>query len=43
MGYTSTQENLLLFLNAFERILREEGYHLEPGAGVSAAIKSLNC
>jgi len=42
MGHTSTQENLLLLLNAIERILREEGYHLEAGAGVSAAIKSLN-
>lgn len=41
MGDSSTKENVLLFLSAFERILADEGFHADPGAGIAAAIKSL--
>jgi alanine-glyoxylate transaminase / serine-glyoxylate transaminase / serine-pyruvate transaminase len=41
MGYSSTQENVLLFLSAFEKILQTEGYKVEPGSGIAAAIKTL--
>ncbi|MEE8413424.1 MAG: alanine--glyoxylate aminotransferase family protein [Dehalococcoidales bacterium] len=42
MGHSSTTENVLLVLAALEFQLTAEGYSLEPGAGVSAAIKHLN-
>jgi alanine-glyoxylate transaminase/serine-glyoxylate transaminase/serine-pyruvate transaminase len=42
MGYSSTAENVLLFLSSLEKLLSEEGYKLEPGAGVAAAIKALS-
>ena len=42
MGYSSTQENVLLFLSTLEKLLIDEGYSVEPGGGVAAAIKSLN-
>ena len=38
MGYSSTRNNVLLFLVALERALQEEGYALSPGAGVAAAF-----
>lgn len=41
MGYTSTAQNVLFFLYALEKLLNEEGYRVEPGVGVSAAVKSL--
>jgi alanine-glyoxylate transaminase / serine-glyoxylate transaminase / serine-pyruvate transaminase len=41
MGHSSTQENVLLFLSAFEKIMQSEGYKMEPGSGVAAAIKTL--
>jgi len=41
MGYSSTKENVLLFLSALKKLLIEEGYSLEAGAGKTAAIQSL--
>ena len=37
MGTSSHPNNVLLFLNALERILRQEGFRLGPGIGVDAA------
>jgi alanine-glyoxylate transaminase/serine-glyoxylate transaminase/serine-pyruvate transaminase len=37
MGYSSSKQNVLLFLGALETVLREEGYQLTAGAGVAAA------
>jgi alanine-glyoxylate transaminase / serine-glyoxylate transaminase / serine-pyruvate transaminase len=42
MGHGSTKENILLVLSSLEKCLKEEGFKMEPGAGVAAAIKSLN-
>jgi alanine-glyoxylate transaminase/serine-glyoxylate transaminase/serine-pyruvate transaminase len=42
MGHGSSKENILIVLSALEKCLTEEGLRLEPGAGVSAAIKALN-
>ncbi len=42
MGHGSTPENVLLVLNALERCLREEGFKMEPGAGLAAAVKVMN-
>jgi alanine-glyoxylate transaminase/serine-glyoxylate transaminase/serine-pyruvate transaminase len=41
MGYSSSEQNILLVLSALERLLIEEGYKTETGAGVTAAMKSL--
>ena len=41
MGHSSTEENLLLFLYNLERLLSEEGFKVEPGTGVKAAVQSL--
>ncbi len=41
MGHSSTKENVLLVLSALEELLLDEGFRLERGAGVAAAIKSL--
>jgi alanine-glyoxylate transaminase/serine-glyoxylate transaminase/serine-pyruvate transaminase len=41
MGHSSTEENVLLLLSALEKLLAEEGYSVEPGAGVAAAIQTL--
>jgi len=41
MGHSSTQENVLLFLSTLEKLLIDEGYSVEPGAGVAAAIQVL--
>ena len=41
MGHSSTAENVLLFLSALEKLLVEEGYRVEPGAGVTAAVQTL--
>lgn len=41
MGYSSTDENVLLILFALEKLLADEGYSVEPGAGVTAAIQTL--
>ncbi len=37
MGYSSQRANVLLFLDAFERILLDEGMKLPVGAGIAAA------
>jgi aspartate aminotransferase-like enzyme len=42
MGHGSTKENIFLILSALEKCLKEEGFSMEPGAGVAAAIKVLN-
>lgn len=41
MGYASTEQNVLLIISALEKLLAEEGYKTETGAGVGAAVKSL--
>jgi aspartate aminotransferase-like enzyme len=41
MGYSSSEQNVLLVLSALEKLLAEEGYRTETGAGVKAAIQSL--
>jgi len=41
MGYSSTEENVLLVLSALEKLLAREGCSIESGAGVSAAIQTL--
>jgi len=41
MGHSSTEQNVLLFLYALEKLLAEEGYRVEGGVGVSAAVKAL--
>ena len=40
MGINSNERNVLLFLEAFERALRKEGYEIKLGTGVSAAMKA---
>ncbi len=42
MGYSSSTENVLLILSALEEILPTEGYSVQPGAGVAAAIQALH-
>ena len=42
MGVNSSQRNVVLFLEAFERALKNEGYISTLGAGVAAAEKSLS-
>ena len=42
MGYGSTRENVLLILSALEKLLTDEGFKTQPGAGVAAAIRTLN-
>jgi alanine-glyoxylate transaminase / serine-glyoxylate transaminase / serine-pyruvate transaminase len=39
MGHSSSKENILIVLNALEKCLLEEGFRLEPGAAVVAAVK----
>ena len=41
MGHSSTEQNVLLFLYALEKLLSEEGYRVEGGVGVGAAVKAL--
>jgi len=41
MGYSSTEQNVLLVLSALEKLLADDGYRTETGAGISAAVKSL--
>jgi alanine-glyoxylate transaminase/serine-glyoxylate transaminase/serine-pyruvate transaminase len=41
MGESSTEENVLFLLYALEKILQAEGYWLETGAGVTAAVQVL--
>jgi len=41
MGYASTEQNVLLILSALEKLLAEEGYKTESGAGIKAAVESL--
>jgi len=41
MGYSSSEQNVLLVLSALEKLLAEEGYKTETGAGIKAAVQSL--
>lgn len=41
MGAGSSSQLILLFLSAFERALRAQGYRMEPGAGTAAAADAL--
>jgi len=41
MGYSSTEGNVLLLLSALAKVLTAEGYSMEAGAGVTAAIQAL--
>ena len=41
MGYSSTAENVLLLLSSLEKLLSAEGYKVELGIGVAAAIQAL--
>ncbi len=41
MGHSSTEENVLLLLSVLEKLLVEEGYSAEVGAGVAASIQAL--
>ena len=41
MGYSSSEQNILLLLTALEKMLSREGYSLEPAAGVAAALEVL--
>jgi alanine-glyoxylate transaminase / serine-glyoxylate transaminase / serine-pyruvate transaminase len=40
MGYSSQRANVLLFLDALERVLLDEGMKLSIGAGIAAAVGS---
>jgi alanine-glyoxylate transaminase/serine-glyoxylate transaminase/serine-pyruvate transaminase len=40
MGYSSQRANVLLFLDAIERILLDQGMKLPVGAGIAAAVDS---
>ena len=41
MGHSSTEENVLFVLHALEKMLAGQGFKMETGAGVKAAIESL--
>ena len=41
MGYSSSAKNVLLILSVLEKLLTDEGYSVQPGAGVTAATKVL--
>jgi alanine-glyoxylate transaminase/serine-glyoxylate transaminase/serine-pyruvate transaminase len=40
LGCSSTKNNVLLFLAAFEKVLLDQGFKLPSGAGVGAAVRS---
>jgi len=40
MGHCSQKPFVLLFLSAFEKVLRDQGFRVPAGAGVAAAIES---
>jgi alanine-glyoxylate transaminase/serine-glyoxylate transaminase/serine-pyruvate transaminase len=40
MGHCSQKPFVLLFLSAFEKVLRDQGFRVPAGAGVAAAIQS---
>jgi len=40
MGYSSQKANVLLGLAALEKVLADQGFRMEAGAGVGAAIRS---
>ncbi len=42
MGHSSSTENVFLLLSALDKILPAEGYGVQKGAGVAAAIQSLH-
>ena len=42
MGHSCTGNNVLLVLNALEHALRQQGYEVAPGQGVSRAMELLS-
>ncbi|MFC1937388.1 pyridoxal-phosphate-dependent aminotransferase family protein [Chloroflexota bacterium] len=42
MGHSSLEGNVLLLLSVLEKLLSEEGYQVEPGVGVAAAVQALH-
>ena len=42
MGHSSTQHNIILVLSAMEKLLQSDGFNVDEGAGVSAALKLLS-
>jgi (S)-ureidoglycine-glyoxylate aminotransferase len=38
MGYSARRQNVLLLLSALEQVLRHEGWAMEAGGGVDAAL-----
>jgi alanine-glyoxylate transaminase / serine-glyoxylate transaminase / serine-pyruvate transaminase len=40
MGYCSQRQFVLLFLAAFDKVLQDQGFRLQAGAGVAAAIRN---
>jgi alanine-glyoxylate transaminase / serine-glyoxylate transaminase / serine-pyruvate transaminase len=40
MGYSSQRQNVLLLLAALEKVLLDQGFRLQAGAGVGAAVRS---
>jgi alanine-glyoxylate transaminase/serine-glyoxylate transaminase/serine-pyruvate transaminase len=40
MGYCSQKPNVLLFLAALEKCLRDQGFRVGSGAGVGAALQN---
>ena len=42
MGHSSSTENVFLLLSALDELLLAEGYKVQAGAGVAAAIQSLH-
>ncbi len=42
MGYSSSKNNVFMFLAALENVLTSEGYSLKPGAGVGSASSTYN-
>jgi (S)-ureidoglycine-glyoxylate aminotransferase len=42
MGYNAAKHKVLITLGALEAVLRSEGFHATPGAGVDAALAAWN-
>lgn len=40
LGYGSQAKHVLLFLAGLEKVLLDQGFHVEPGAGTGAAVRA---
>lgn len=40
LGYGSQAKHVLLFLAALEKVLLDQGFHVEPGVGLGAAVRA---